>query len=133
MLKYLFRATYKDGRVYQQNAEDLSITEPEKRSCFFDIANDIDKLAFFSLAGEGHVYGVDLIDGHFEEDGFKKKIHTEDFLKDFRLIYYRQHKHTFETNINTGQQKETGHTMVYHIGWQCTIDGVNYKKIIEIR
>lgn len=130
-LKYLFTATYKDGRIYQQNAEDVSVTEPEKRSCFFDIANHIEKLSFFTLKGEGHEYSVDLIDGHFEADGVKKIIHTEEFLKDFRLIYYRQHKHTFE--VGQKSQKETSHTMVYHMGWQCTIGGKNYQKIIEIK
>lgn len=141
-LKYLFTATYKDGRVYQQNAEDKSLIEPEKRSCFFDIAQDIDKLASFVLKGDGHEYGVSLIDGHFEIDEipfFMHEGHIKDVgekkilmpLKDFRLIFFRQHTRSYKVALYANEQKEIDHKIIYRMGWQCTIDGKNYQEIMQ--
>lgn len=128
MLKYLFTAGYKDGTIYQQNVEDKSITEPEKRSCFYDV--DQEKLAYFVLKGDGHEYGVDLRDGHFEIDGIKFFMH-EVPLKDFRLVFFRQHTHHF--NVGAVGQEETSHEIVYRLGWQCTVNGKNYQEIMQIK
>lgn len=141
-LKYLFTANYKDGRVYQQNVEDKSFNEPEKRSCFYDIAQDIDKLASFVLKGDGHEYAVDLTDGHFELDGipffmhegYIKEIGNKKILvplKDFRLIFFRQHTRSYEVALYKNEQKETAHQIVYRMGWQCTVDGKNYQEVMQ--
>jgi len=136
-LKYLFTATYKDGRVYQQTAEDRSLTEPDKRSCFFDIAGDVDKLniASFVLKGDGHEYKVDLIDGHFEIDGKEFFMHDGHLhytqnnqiggrprsammaLSELRLGYFRRDRDHFELgeSINRGLSQE----VMYRIGWQA--------------
>jgi hypothetical protein len=39
MLKYLFTASFRDGKIYQQNEEDISVVDPSK-SCFFDILEE---------------------------------------------------------------------------------------------
>lgn len=126
-LKYQFQVTYKDGSVYHQNAEDVSITDP-KRSCFYDIKQDEVK-AFF-LVGEEHTYAVDLEDGHFEVDGIPFLMHEEnDQLKDFRLIFFRRHTHSI--NMTTGA--ESGHLEVYRFGWQTNDKtGKNYQQVMQI-
>lgn len=141
MLKYLFTAVYKDGSVYQQNAEDRSVKEPDKRSCYYDL--DQDQLDYFVLKGEGHEYGVDLRDGHFEIDGVQFVMHEGHQrklpngrtvivpLSDFRLIFFRQHTHNFIVGQNV--QKEVSHEIVYRIGWQCTVDGKNYQQVMQIK
>lgn len=141
ILKYLFTATYLDGTVYQQNTEDKSVKEPDKRSCYFDIEQE--KLAYFVLKGDGHEYGVDLRDGHFEIDGnpfFMHEGHIKILpngkktivpLKDFRLIFFRQHTHHFK--VGQSMNKEIDHEVVYRIGWQCTIDGQNYQQVMQIK
>jgi len=63
MLKYLFVVEYKDGSVYQQNTEDISVTD-DKRSCFFDVVQE-NVLRFF-LVDADNIFCVDLTDGHFE-------------------------------------------------------------------
>lgn len=144
MLKYLFTATYKDGKIYQQNAEDKSLIEPEKRSCFFDIQKDINEglVSSFVLKGEGHEYGVSLIDGHFELDGipfFMHEGHIKEVngkqilvpLKDFRLIFFRQHTRSYAVALYANEQKEIDHKVVYRMGWQCTVDGKNYQEVMQ--
>ena len=142
-LKYIFTAGYKDGTVYKQNAEDRSVKEPEKRSCYFDI--DHDKLAYFILTGEDHEYGVDLRDGHFEIDGVPFEMQQEHKkvlpngktqlipLKDFRLIFFREHTHYFKMQVKSGKQTEVKHEIVNKLGWQCTVDGQNYQQIMRIK
>lgn len=137
-LKYLFQATYKDGTIYKQNLEDKSITEPETRSCFYDV--NIDEVQTFFLFNDDHTYSVNLEDGHFEVDGvpfFMHEAHVKELengrkifmeLKDFRLIFYRQHTH----NFNASTQQEISHEIVYRFGWQCTVDGKNYQQIMQL-
>lgn len=142
MLKYLFTATYKNGTVYQQTLEDISKTDP-KRSCFFDVK--IDELASFVLKGNGHEYGVDLRDGHFEIDGVQFFMHEDPVkilpnkktflmpLTNFQLIFFRRHTHTFQVAVRENNQKEIGHEIVYRLGWQCTVAGQNYQQIMQFK
>lgn len=142
-LKYLFTATYKDGRVFEQALDDKSITEPETRSSFYDIANDVDKLSSFVLRGEGHEYGVDLNDGHFEIDGipfFMHEGHVKEYpggkkvlvpLTDFKLVFFRQHTRSYEVALYKDEQQEVSHDVVFRMGWQCTVDGKNYQEIMQ--
>jgi len=127
MLKYLFTVAYKDGSTYKQNPEDRSATEPEKRSCFFDVRQD--DVARFELNGEGHGYAVDMTDGHFEIDGVPFRMHEEE-LSGFRLIFFRQHTHQF--SVGAESNKELSHDIVYRIGWQCTVGGKNYQQVMHI-
>jgi hypothetical protein len=124
MLKYLFTVDYRDGTSYSQNEQDVSVIEPEKRSCFFDVRKeDIKK---FSLVGDGHTYSVDLDDGHFEIDGIPFRMHDEE-LKDFRIIFFRKHQHGFND-----MREELFHKVFYQLGWQTTLDGKNIQRVMEL-
>ena len=70
-LKYLFTATFSDGRVLEQTLEDLSVLDPEKRNTYYDLLHYAkeSEVVRFSITGNGHTYTVDLTDGHFEVDG----------------------------------------------------------------
>ena len=121
---YLFTARYADGTCYEQNLADVSTADPS-RSCFYDV--DQERLARFELRGHGHVYAVDLADGHFEVDGAAFRFH-EDRLADYRLVFFRRHTHTF----NAGHD-EIRHAVVYRMGWQATdADGHNVQRVMEI-
>ena len=121
MLKYLFFVEYQDGTTFQQNAEDVSATDT-KRSAFFDVKQNIHK---FSLEGEGNKYTVDLSDGHFEVNGTCFMLHDYSIpLQNIRLVFYRQHDHTWPTNE---------HKIVYCLGWQANDEnGKNVQHIIRI-
>jgi hypothetical protein len=125
MLKYLFVVKYKDGSIYQQNSEDISITD-SKRSCYFDVVQD--KVEEFHLCDTNNVYSVFLNDGHFEINRVPFFMHdTGEGLKDFRLIFYRQHEQSF----NIGTKQQLSHEIKYCMGWQTNLEGKNHKRIIE--
>lgn len=127
MLKYLFQATYNDGTIYQQTPEDVSRTDP-KKSCYYDV--DQEKLKVFFLYNDEHTYSVNLQDGHFEVDNVPFFFHEENNLKDFKLIFFRQHTHSFI--VNQEKNSEISHMIVYRMGWQCTVNGKNYQKVMQI-
>jgi len=116
-LKYLFTATFIDGSSIVQTPDDQSIIEPGKRSQFFDVLElaKQKQLVSFVLKGEGHEFGVDLRDGHFEIDGVAFNMHEEE-MPGFELIFFRQHTHKF----NQGKEKDTelSHDVVYRMGWK---------------
>lgn len=126
MLKYTFQVTYKDGTIYTQNPEDISVTD-STRSCFYDVKQE--EVKSFFLFNDEHNFSVNLEDGHFELDGVPFLMHEEnDMLKDFRLIFWRRHTHSF----NQENGEELSHNVVYRFGWQCTVDGKNYQQIMQI-
>lgn len=135
-LKYLFVVEYFDGKVFEQPKEDVSTQDP-KRSAFFDV--DQQQVARFSLVDqespdiEGHrpYVGVDLEDGHFEVNGKAFFLHDEPF-KDFRLIFFRRHRHHFTSSVEENL-KEQSHTVTYRIGWQTNDkDGKNHQRVMEV-
>lgn len=127
ILKYQFQATYKDGTVYIQNKEDKSVTEPEIRSCYFDVK--VDEVKSFFIFNEEHTYSVNLEDGHFEVDGLPFLMHTDPELVNYRLVYYRQHTHSF----NQESSEELSHDIVFCLGWQATDkNGKNVQRIMTI-
>lgn len=125
MLKYLYTAVYEDGTSYEQNPNDISITNPEK-SCYYDI--DIDRVKIFSLKGDNTIVAVNLCSGCFYVDGFEFKIYEEPLADHkLRLIFFRKHTHTFSQGI------EFDHTIVYRFGWQFTdSNGKNVQRVMEI-
>ena len=122
-MKYLFTLIDDKDKEHKQTKEDVSKTN-KKKSAYYDIKDK--KLKQFYLEGEGHKYLVDLVDGHFEIDGVKFKMH-EGNLSDFRLVYYREHR------INYTGMLEVDHLITYCLGWQTTSGGKNYKKIMQIQ
>jgi hypothetical protein len=124
-LKYLFTAQYTNGTTYQQNAEDVSHQDP-LRSCFYDV--DHTQLASFSLTDGQTVYTVSLQDGHFEVNGVAFAMHDPQTpLTDRRLIFFRQHTHTF----NAGYA-ELSHAIEYQMGWQANdAQGKNVQHVMR--
>ena len=85
MLKYYFTVLYKDGTKYEQNKQDVSLTD-SKRSCFFDVKQD--EVLEFMLSDETKNVIVDLEDGSFYINDIKFFMHDQgEGLKDFRLIF----------------------------------------------
>ena len=124
-LKYLFTAEYKDGTIYKQNPEDVSISD-KKRSCFFDVKQE--ELRKFSLCGQGNIFSVNLEDGHFEINNvpFFLEEHIEG--REYRIIFWREHTHT----LNPATREET-HKIVYLLGWQTNGEnGRNIQRILRI-
>lgn len=147
MLKYLFKIEYEDGSVFEQPADDKSTIEPEKRSSFFDALKigETKKMVRFELhecsmipghkLQGGDMYAVDLVDGHFEVNGTPFFLHEQP-IKDLRVIFFRQHTHTYRISESKTVQggttrKELEHNIVYRMGWQCTIDGKNYQQVMQ--
>lgn len=128
-LKYLFEARYSDGNSYLQGADDISL-QREDKNAFYDVfyapIKPLEELESFILIGDSHTYLVSLIDGHFEVDGIPFRQH-EIAATEFRLIFYKTHRHDF----NQGGD-EIGHTCTYVIGWQTTLEGKNYEYKIAI-
>lgn len=131
-LTHLFTATFENGSVIVQDEDDRSMLEPEKRSTFYDVqekAKD-SKLVSFVLSGPSHTYRVDLQDGHFEVNGVPFLMHDSE-AKDFRIIFYRTHTHTFSQTIGQLPVEKT-HTIAYRIGWQCELTGREHQRILGI-
>lgn len=128
LLKYLFVVEYKDGSKYQQNAEDKPVIA-QRGSSFSDVK--IDEVARFYLVNYQYQFCVDLNDGHFEVNQVPFFMHDQgEGLKNFRLIFYRQHTHCF----NMGTKQELTHDINYCIGWQTNNEkGENVKRIMEIK
>lgn len=133
-LKYLFDVEFTDGTTYTQNAEDRSLIDPEKRSCFFDVMQALEngkKIKYFMLSNGKDVYAVDLRDGHFEINGKSFYMHDRRDLCDLKIVFYRQHDIAFTLGqIYSPLEKER--STVFCFGWQVTVDGENIKRVMEI-
>ena len=129
-LKYLFTATFADGSVIEQDANDISKLDPKKRSMFYDVLAYSEKspMVSFLLKGNGHEYKVDLQDGHFEIDGISFLMH-EDILPFYRVVFFRNHTHSF--NVGQVKSEEISHDIVYRMGWQSTYRGTNYQRVMQ--
>ena len=131
MLKYLFDAQFDDGSCYTQNVDDRSIIDPEKRSCFYDVLQEVEKgkkLVLFTIASEDGAFSVDLRDGTFIVNFAHFKAHEEEDLTNFRLIYFRSHTHSFNMN-----NEELSHEIIFRLGWQANDSkGNNVQRVLEI-
>lgn len=134
-LKYLFKATFKDGTIIEQTPDDRSSVEPMTRSAFFDVLEHekVSQLTRFELFGEGHRYAVCFPDGHFETDGLPFKMHEGPLeFAGLRLIYFRNHTRHFAAGTGPQAGGQIGHELVYRIGWQYTMKGHNYQQVMQI-
>jgi hypothetical protein len=127
MLKYLFKAVFQDGSVYEQNSIDASLHTPEKSS-FYDVLETEksgNKLIQFILTGEGKTFTVDLITGALDINGVKLPSMLP--LTNYRLIYFRRNELLFVGAANIG------HAVTFHLGWQANDEtGKNYQNVMEI-
>jgi hypothetical protein len=136
-LKYLFTAMFKDGRVYEQGSDDVSLLAPEEeratRSGYTDvlIMEKESPLVSFVLKGDGHEYGVELRDGHFEIDGVEFRMHEEENLSNFHLVFFRRHRHHILQSRTA--DREVGHEIAYRFGWQAN-DPIKkaYQQVMQI-
>ena len=127
-MKYLFCVRFKDGTIYVQNPEDISV-EDKTRSCFFDIQKQINAdnpPEIFTLEDKENLYVVDLTTGIFEINGVQFSLHNEPLPGPFRLVYFRRHTH----KLNIGAEAE--HSISYNFGWQTTHNGENIQRIITV-
>lgn len=150
-LKYLFTATFEDGTVLVQTLEDKSILDPEKRNTWYDLLQmqKTKKLTAFVLKGEGHEYGVDLRDGHFEIDSvpfWMHEVENKDIdpmdapngvqLSNFRIVFFMTNRRSFTAVVGPAGMSpatQSEHTRVFRFGWQATdAKGKNYQQIMQI-
>jgi hypothetical protein len=131
MLKYLFVAQFTDGSIFQQTQEDRSLCV-FGGSAFSDI-KDRDDIATFGLYSPetDKDVSVNLQNGRFDINGFEfinddPDIEFPEGTK-YRLVYFR--RNTINFDANGVQDKST----VFYIGWQATVDGKNYKRVIGVQ
>jgi len=86
-LKYLYRATYNDGTVYDQNVDDISVSDKTK-SCYNDLK--LDQLHYFTLSNGMHSYTLDLVDGGFSVNGSDKIYMNETPIHNIKLMHFRR-------------------------------------------
>lgn len=122
-MKYKFKAIYKDGTEYNQNPEDVSISNPLK-SCYYDV--DQSKLKIFALYNDSTVAAVNLENLSFNINGANILLHEPELsIENIRLIYYRRNKIVF------GPQSKN-ESVTFNIGWQGNINGENIKRIVTL-
>jgi hypothetical protein len=147
ILKYLFEVEYEDGEIYKQTPADKSKIDPEKRSEFYDVMQEVEKgrkIVKFSLVGEGNKVSVDLVTGMFIVNGLEVLLEGDKvpgMPKEFQLIFYRQTDEDLNITVEIqGDGKtpkiikqEKGDTFTeYFIGWQCNINGKNYQQKLAV-
>lgn len=119
-LDYLFVAEKFDGSLYKQTPDDKPRFS-SWGSSFTDIQHE--KLRRFSLIGKGHVYTIDLIDGHLEIDGHKLYPPHEVLPGiPLKLIYWRTVTRDFLVGPDGGP---VAPKVKYVIGWQYNCRGKN--------
>jgi hypothetical protein len=110
-----------NGTIIKQTPDDKS--RFNNGSFYGDIKNL--PLRRASLVGKGHIFTVDLFDGHVEANGhpiYPPKAPPMNKL--LNLIYYRQ----VQQRLIVGENgKQLGPVVRYFIGWQCNHGGKNIK------
>lgn len=125
-LDYLFIAELANGSVVKQTPDDKP-----KFSNWGTMMTDLrdEKITKFSLVGKGHVFTINLVDGHFESDGNKLYPPTQIYPNaDLQLIYYREVTRDFVV----GSKKTISPKIKYILGWQYNLKGKNYQWKIGI-
>ena len=114
-------ANYKDNTyLIQYDIED-------KEHLFSEI--DQTKLVEFLFFYYGKLVGVVLEHGIFGVNGL---LHRTDISErkdvEYRLIYFARRQRNLSTGGSPAKDNDA-----YHIGFQCTIDGKNHKRAIELK
>jgi hypothetical protein len=120
-LEYLFRAETYNGNIIKQNPLDTPKFSLGGSS-FTDVLKE--HIKRFSLVGKGHIFTIDLQDGHFEADG--NKLYPPNGIQEganLKLIYWR----TITRDMMVGPDgKMVPPKVRYTIGWQYNKAGHNY-------
>lgn len=121
-LEFEFICHYHDGSCLYQNYG----TNQEKN--FGDI--DQQKLVIFELTNGEDSFSVNLKNGSFNLNGQQVNFDLG-YLNgqrlqpsQLRLIYFRRIRENFGGDFKI--------TVQYGLGWQCTIDGENYQRIVLV-
>lgn len=129
-LEYLFIAETHNGTIIKQTPDDRSLLDPLHRNSFYDVLNCGNPIKRFSLVGKGHLFTVDLTDGHIEIDGkiaYPPK--SPPVGAKIELIYYRQVQQSlgYDLGPEASDKKQKGTKVRYYIGWQANHNGKNVK------
>lgn len=122
-----WKARFKGQRVLNQ------FDSAGKEKLFREVLDRQDELEHFELAENGNIYSVNLQTGAFFVKGIEIfPITKEEIgipLRDakYRIIYYRR----MQTNF-TVQKLEEPKVFCYLLGWQTTIDGRNFQRVLQI-
>lgn len=127
-LKYLFRATFADGSVINQNQEDQSLLNPQ-RSRYYDLQFESSPLVTFELLGPDGRLLVDLRDGHFELPNGARSSVPSDIPPggEYELLFFRDHLHNFTSGL-----QEIGHQVKYRVGWTYRVNDKTYQNFVEV-
>jgi len=137
-LKYLFRAEFRDGTVYDQHIDDLPQISPVGSS-YTDIISRLDDVARFSLRVKyapeiaDNVCLVNLDTGKFTVCGQEITVNTSPAPpegEELNLIYFRAVTYT---RVDAGSETSESVEVEYHIGYQFTIDGKQHQRTISVR
>lgn len=134
MFKYHFEATFKDGTMISQPADDRYSKHDDKAehnpSAFRDVLDhmEVSPLEFFALVGQDRqIFAVSLDTGEFYVNGTTFMLDQPlEELTDRKLIYFR----TQRMNMQNGDM----YTHAYNFGYEGkTATGKTLKKIITVR
>ena len=114
--------------MWQVQLNDDSIIsefdEQGNEHLFKEVLDRLSDVKILSLYWESKVASVDLTDGSFLINGEKVSFNgISNRTEPYRLIYFKRVQKTFnipEPNIK------------YYLGYQITIDGVNYQRLLQI-
>jgi hypothetical protein len=122
-LQYLFIAETFDGQIIKQDLLDRPRTQTTGSS-FSDVLKH--KIKKFSLVGKGHIFAIDLIDGHLEVDG--RVIYPPISVplgSHFDLIYYRRVQQ--KTTLSREGKMDSRPVVRYFFGWKTEVNGKTKK------
>jgi hypothetical protein len=114
-LKYLFVARFADGKIYEQNEQDISVLNPEK-SCFFDVLQEDAKnpVTNFAITDGKQVWALDLQTCTFNVGNSEFQLHDDGQpFYNKRLIFFRRRCQ----DMISGQELSCH----YVVGWQGNV------------
>jgi hypothetical protein len=125
MLKW--KAHFKNQYVLEQ------FDKEGKERLFREVLDRQEELERFELIGDKKIYSVNLRDGSFYIDDVKLNLITEQELGvplqnvEYRIVYYKRVQVTMTQSV-LGKPK----ILCYLLGWQTTVDGKCFKRILQI-
>jgi len=99
-----------------------------KEHLFKEVLDVINELEVLTLSWDKKYASVNFKNGHFNINGddiaFKD---LSDKKEKYRPIYFKRVRQAISTGINNPNEN-----IKYHIGYQITINGKNYQRIVKI-
>lgn len=117
-----------------KNQHMLNQFDSQGREILFkEVLERQNDLEIFELVEDGKVYQINLNTGMFTINGIEIFLITEQELgtplrdAHYRIIYYKR----MQTNF-TVQKLEKPKVFCYLLGWQTTVNGKNFQRILQI-